>query len=89
MTAAELVRALRRDVGLGGRELARTLGTSRMSIWRWEQGHAEPHRIFREQLNDLGRRYDIIVDAPAPYTPPAGTATPRRVPAGVIIGKEN
>jgi len=55
----EKLRTRRLQRGLSQDELAKQLGTSRVSVNYWENGKAEPLPIFREKINrSFGKIYD-------------------------------
>lgn len=47
------LRRARIQAGLTQEELAAILGTTTMSVWRWESGRATPSPFFREAISDF------------------------------------
>jgi len=56
MMTAEDIKNLRSKMGLSQKELAKQLGTSTMTIYRWESGARQPLPIFRDKLETLQKK---------------------------------
>jgi len=53
------VRELREEKGLGQKELAQILGTSKQNVSRWEKGYFEPSQ---ETIIKMARFFAVSVD---------------------------
>ena len=51
--SAEKVRAERKRLGLSAARVARILGVSKRTIWRWEAGHTRVHPVYLERLERM------------------------------------
>lgn len=52
---AEWVKHLRRDLEMTQEELALALGTSQVTVSRWESGHSAPSPRFKARLSEMAR----------------------------------
>lgn len=67
---AQILRAARADAGLTQAALARAIGVHRVTVTRWERGHAEPSAgDLLRALAACGRPASIPSGAPARPSP--------------------
>ncbi|MEG0692093.1 MAG: helix-turn-helix transcriptional regulator [Oscillospiraceae bacterium] len=59
MVLCEAVKAIRLEMGLSQKELAKKLHISFAAVNRWENGHTKPNLIARYALIELAKQYDI------------------------------
>lgn len=51
--SAEKVKAERKRLGLSAARVARILGVSKRTIWRWEAGETRVHPVYLERLERM------------------------------------
>jgi putative transcriptional regulator len=56
----ELVKDVRRQLGLSQEELAHELGVSFATVNRWENGKTIPSKLARRQIENLCRDKNIV-----------------------------
>ncbi len=59
----QLLKSLRKDLGLSQEELAQRLGVSFTSVNRWENGQTKPSKLAKRQIEILYREFSCQ----APY----------------------
>lgn len=67
------IKALRKALGLSMEGLARELGVSSVTIWRWEKEDTKPFPLAMEKLKELRRQLPKVTGefvAPAPSKNP-------------------
>lgn len=62
MSASELLKTVRKELGLSQAELANVIFVTVTTISRWENGKSLPTRIARETLADYCEKNDIEKD---------------------------
>ena len=51
------IKAFRKKLDIGVEELAAKVGVSHMTIRRWEANATKPHRLYKEKLQSVIRKY--------------------------------
>jgi putative transcriptional regulator len=72
----ELVRTLRRDLGLTQEEFAHELGITVGTVNRWENGRFRPSKLARATLTELAQRHGHPTPAIFHRTPQPGPSAP-------------
>ena len=55
---AERVKSIRHKLGLTQRALAKKIGSSFVSVYKWEKGKSKPHPMFVEKIEALNEEAD-------------------------------
>ena len=67
------VKAICKVLELTQAQLAKKLGVTIVTLWRWQQGHGKPSPLAMEKLKKLRRQFPVITGefvAPAPSENP-------------------
>lgn len=59
MELHEIVKAIRLEIGLSQKRLAKELLVSFAAVNRWENNRAKPNQIAHHALVELARKYDV------------------------------
>lgn len=58
--ANHVIRAFRTKWNLSREDLASKLGVSVMTVYRWEEKKARPHKVLLEKLHKIMKGYETV-----------------------------